>query len=622
MRSPRFASVVFLATVTLPGGARAQEVADAAMFRGGPAHTGAVSGPAPVSYGGILWRAPLPGPIRSTAAVSDGTVYVGSAGGFLHALDALTGEERWRYEAGAAVHGSPAVLDGVVYVTDLNSTLHAVEAGTGGRLWRVETGPDRAFPWGYESGDIWNASPVIATPAGGSAMIYFGAGDGALYAVEARSGEVSWTLRTEGRIRSTPAVAGDRVVVGSADGRVYAADATTGRLAWRFATEGASLESGEFGFDRRTIQSSPAVSDGRVHVGTRDGTIYALDLASGGLLWTASHGTSWINGSPAVVDGRVFAGSSDAQFVHALDARTGEELWRRDSRGIVWTSPLVAGDEVIFTEGAGRVRALDASTGEDRWQAWLDGRLFASPVVADGVLFVGTEAGGMYGLRDGGERPLRSVVVWDSTLVDAAWYVDHRDLADDLSGRGYEVLDAGDASAWLLERAGDGRPSAVVFAIDHLPAALAGADGALRRYLESGGTVVWPGYPPELWPRDPETGESGGLIAVDRARVRALLGVDHEASNFDPLGAWATEEGRRLGLPESFLSRWDVAPQEGLEALAVDERGHLAAWRKSFGGPPGSGFVRLWGNRRAPPEPAVFATAAEWRPVDPEPDLR
>jgi hypothetical protein len=50
----------------------------------------------------------------------------------------------------------------------------------------------------------------------------------------------------------------------------------------------------------------------------------------------------------------------------------------------------------------------------------------------------------------------------------------------------------------------------------------------------------------------------------------------------------------------------------------VDERGHLAAWRKRYGGPPGTGFVRVWGARRAPPDPAVFATAAELRPHDPE----
>jgi outer membrane protein assembly factor BamB len=555
--------------------------------------------------------------VRSTAAVAEGTAYVGSAGGYLHALDALTGEERWRYEAGAAVHGSPAVLDGVVYATDLASTLHAVDARDGSRVWAVRTGETLPFPWGHESGDIWCSSPVLAA-VDGRAAVYFGAGDGRLYAVDARSGEVLWTLSTDGRIRSTPAVADGRVVVGGSDGVVYAADALTGRLLWRHETEGATLRSAEFGFDRRTIQSSPAIADGRVHVGTRDGTIYTLDLGTGRRLWTASHGSSWINGSPAVARGLVLAGSSDAQFVHALDAATGEEIWRRDSAGIVWTSPLVAGDAVIFAEGAGRVRTLDLATGEDRWSVWLDGRLFASPVVADGVLYVGTENGGMYGLRDGGAEPLRRAVAWDSAFAAGAWYVDHRALADDLRDRGYELLDASAAAAWLEARARDRAPSAIVFAIDHVPASIAGPDGTLRRYLDAGGTVVWPGFPPDLWRRDLETGDPGGLIAVERARTTALVEVDHDVANFDPLGAWPTDAGGRLGLPPAFLSQWDVAPQAGVEAFAVDERGHLAAWRKRYGGPPGTGFVRVWGVRRAPPDPAVFATAAELRPHDPE----
>ena len=49
-------------------------------------------------------------------AVVDGIVYIGSGDNYVYALDAGTGEERWRFETGQMVVSSPAVVDGVVYV--------------------------------------------------------------------------------------------------------------------------------------------------------------------------------------------------------------------------------------------------------------------------------------------------------------------------------------------------------------------------------------------------------------------------------------------------------------------------------------------------------------------------
>ena len=45
--------------------------------------------------------------------------------------------------------------------------------------------------------------------------------------------------------------------------------------------------------------------------------------------------------------------------------------------------------------------------------------------------------------------------------------------------------------------------------------------------------------------------------------------------------------------------------------LAVDENGHAAAWVKSYGGPPGSGFVRLEADGRDPARLALVAAVAE-----------
>ena len=65
----------------------------------------------------------------STAAIHDGIVYISSLSGFLHALDAQTGEEYWTYDAFAAVWGSPFVADGKVYMGDEDGDVVVLREG-------------------------------------------------------------------------------------------------------------------------------------------------------------------------------------------------------------------------------------------------------------------------------------------------------------------------------------------------------------------------------------------------------------------------------------------------------------------------------------------------------------
>ena len=80
---------------------------------------------------------------------------------------------------------------------------------------------------------------------------------------------------------------------------------------------------------------------------------------------------------------------------------------------------------------------------------------------------------------------------------------------------------------------------------------------------------------------------------MDRAWPTALLGVDHSSLNFDCYGAAATETGHAWGVPPSWVSWLSIDASDGIEVLAEDENGRAAAWVKSYGGPPGTGFVSL-----------------------------
>ena len=65
----------------------------------------------------------------STAAIADGVLYISSLSGFLHALDAQTGEEFWTYDTFAAVWGSPFVADGKVFLGDEDGDVAVLRAG-------------------------------------------------------------------------------------------------------------------------------------------------------------------------------------------------------------------------------------------------------------------------------------------------------------------------------------------------------------------------------------------------------------------------------------------------------------------------------------------------------------
>ena len=220
-------------------------------------------------------------------------------------------------------------------------------------------------------------------------------------------------------MRSSPAVADGVVYAGSADGSLYAIALVDGRELWRFDTEGRRLDSARYGYDRRTITSSPAVADGAVFFGSRDGSLYAVDAATGRLRWRVLHDdTSWSIASPVVIDGLVLDASSDAWFFHAVDAATGRVVWRVDTETPIWPSPVVAGGTAWFLTSTGELWGVDPRTGAVRERVHLGERTKSSPWIEDGVLYVGTDEGSVLAVRLVDPPGLARAVYWDASTED------------------------------------------------------------------------------------------------------------------------------------------------------------------------------------------------------------
>lgn len=354
---------------------------DFLTFSGDPQRTGDVSGPGPEAPN-LLWseKVTAKGYIGGGAAVSAGRVYVSSWPDMSYAgeqgvgcLDAGNGSLLWLNPIGGKGSAStPALKDGRVYVGSFVGDLYCIDAETGETVWNRTLENDPQW-WGiassplaldegvlvmtFSSGalhhltldgqEIWNLSTgkidPYTSPAYFDGKVYFAGGDPALYCVDVSSGHILWKLPTEAPITSTPSVADGSVFFASGD-RFVAADAATGDVIWEEPMTG-------------TI-SSPAISHGRVYVGTGDSSLNCYDESSGTLLWRAETNGP-VASSPVVAGGLVYFGTQTGEgIVYALDAMSGSTVWSYNVGEYVMSSPAVSDGLLFIGADDGRVRAM------------------------------------------------------------------------------------------------------------------------------------------------------------------------------------------------------------------------------------------------------------------------
>lgn len=217
--------------------------------------------------------------------------------------------------------------------------------------------------------------------------------------------ELEWRFKTDGAIRSTPAVTANRIIVGSTDGNVYALD-HSGKLQWKFTADA-------------SVSSSPVVSGSSLFFTSRKNTLFALSVTRGTLLWKRSLGTplpydwgfDYYTGSVMVENGQLYVGSADGHL-YSLEAKSGKELWKFKTDGIIRSTPAVDGDDLFFGDVNGKLYCLDKRKGTQRWVFRTIGdtlnnekfgfdrkALISSPTVYHGSVYVGSRDGFLYSVE-------------------------------------------------------------------------------------------------------------------------------------------------------------------------------------------------------------------------------
>jgi outer membrane protein assembly factor BamB len=352
------------------GSASAQWAAPDAwpQFRGNPLLTGVSKTDVPKNIR-LLWTYEAGEAIESSAAIADGTVFVGTQKGELIALDLGNGSVRWKYNAAQEGIGesSPCVSNGVVYVGDLSGVLHAVSARDGRRLWTFKTG-----------GEI-KSSPVIVGD-----RVLIGSYDQHLYCLTAARGELVWKLRTNGPVHSTGGVASGLIFVAGCDEIFRGVRIADGREAF-------TLASGAY------TGASPALMDGNAFYGTFDNEVLSVSLSTRRIRWRYQHPQRKFPyySSAATIEGRVVVGGRD-KMVHCINASTGKSLWTFATRARVESSPALASGRVFVGSNDGRIYELDFYSGAKLGEFNAGAPVSASPAIAAGRVVVGAQDGRLY----------------------------------------------------------------------------------------------------------------------------------------------------------------------------------------------------------------------------------
>lgn len=147
--------------------------------------------------------------------------------------------------------------------------------------------------------------------------------------------------------------------------------------------------------------TAPFYYKGRVYVAFMGGNLVALDAKTGEVVWKRDL-QSHLESSPVISGGTLYIGSDKAEL-HAIDPADGKEKWTFDAHRPIKSSPSVSGGRVFFGNYSGIMYSLDAKTGKVDWRTNTtvvapggDGGFYSSPAIAFGNVYAGRDDGTVY----------------------------------------------------------------------------------------------------------------------------------------------------------------------------------------------------------------------------------
>ena len=320
---------------------------------------------------------------------------------------------------------APVFSSGIIIAADHKGRLATLDAETGRTNWSLKT-----------------KQPFSGGPGADDDRIYMGTVEGRVIAYDRSGGAELWNVQVSSEVLAPPASADGVVAIRCIDGRVFGLDAVSGRRLWIYDHKVPLL----------TLRGEPdlLIRAGIVFVGYDDGSVVALRLADGSVVWNQTVASQegrtelerlsdvgqqmvivasdlivssyknrlvslasdsgrllWfkdISSSTGVsVDRTSLAVSEKNDDLWMLDRRNGSTIWKVDrmgNRGL--TRPAFYGDYVVVGDKEGYLHWLDSEIGSfvARERAGRKG-FAAAPLTVGTTMYVLTHDGDLIAYRAG-----------------------------------------------------------------------------------------------------------------------------------------------------------------------------------------------------------------------------
>lgn len=329
----------------------------------------------------------------STPVIVDDKLYVSSTTGTIESFDIGTGQHIWSNDffskshgisrlsffTGTYVNGGLSYYNNIIYATAGLSEVIALDPVSGKTLWHSRL-----------------SSPSRSTPIGAGKMVIVQTVDNKTFALDSDTGKTIWTHLGIGEDISmlttyAPAVSGQNVIVQYSSGEIFALNLITGNEVWA-ANISSHTNSVNTEKHLYNVITSPTVDSGLVLAFGNDGTIAAIKVSNGDLVWKKDIGVNkqfWVSGN------YIYAVINDNQLV-CLHKPTGKVRWISDLKllqkdadeTVFWGSPIIADSKVMLANAEGQLMSFDMETGANISEMNISDDVYLMPIVVKGSMYL------------------------------------------------------------------------------------------------------------------------------------------------------------------------------------------------------------------------------------------
>jgi len=246
----------------------------------------------------------------------------------------------------------------------------------------------------------------------------YAAGETQIHAIDIENGQEAWSFDLGTEIAGSPAIANERLFVGTHNEKLLAINTQTHEKEWEFQIRNPADQSA---LDYN-IRPPIIASGGIVYIGAGQ-LLLAIDADTGDELWRFN-----IEGSPKTApavaenprqaDPMVLICSSlldeETDRLYAVRKKDGSKLWEFDVTFANYSPPAILNNSVYLaheTETGGKLSSISINDGEEVWNFETENRISETPVVADGQVFFSSQSVAsesddqtIYSLSPSGER--------------------------------------------------------------------------------------------------------------------------------------------------------------------------------------------------------------------------